>query len=297
MCTRSIGAAAALRCSFEITGDVAQLGVQVLPLADPQEVQVLLATHPPERVAGQGSLLAAQVVPEPQVRLEVAAVRVGRVGLVLRVVRGLRPFVASSAARDPHPRRRRPSAPRTAGAAPRPCPAPRPDARADPGWTCPATMIMISAGSRAAPRPAASGPSGGRPGSGPAGGRCAVSVGRSPSPRRQRPELAQQPQTVVDLAGVRRLDEREGGDRAQVGGGHLQDHRGQVGAQDLRLGELRPAEEVLLVVQPDADPGRDPAAATGALVGRGLGDRLDRQPLHLRPGGVARDPRGAGSTT
>ena len=41
-------------------------------------------------------------------------------------------------------------------------------------------------------------------------------------------------------------------------------------------------------------PSRGPAAAALALVGRGLRDRLDRQPLHLEPVAVAGDPGGAG---
>ena len=82
---------------LQVTADVAQLGVQVLPLADPQEVQVLLPAHPPEGVAGQGSLRAAQVVPQPQVRLEVASVGVGRDGLGLgRAVARLASTAASS---------------------------------------------------------------------------------------------------------------------------------------------------------------------------------------------------------
>ena len=40
-------------------------------------------------------------------------------------------------------------------------------------------------------------------------------------------------------------------------------------------------------------PGLDPAAAAGPLVGRGLADRLDRQPLHLGAHRVAADPRDA----
>ena len=52
--------------------------------------------------------------------------------------------------------------------------------------------------------------------------------------------------------------------------------------------------EVLLGVEPDRDARLDPAAAAGALVGRGLADRLDRQPLHLGARGVALDPRDAG---
>ncbi len=42
----------------------------------------------------------------------------------------------------------------------------------------------------------------------------------------------------ADVRAVRRLDEREPRDLAEPERGHLQDHAGQVGAQDLRLGEL-----------------------------------------------------------
>ncbi len=75
---------------------------------------------------------------------------------------------------------------------------------------------------------------------------------------------------------------------------HLQDHRGEVGAQDLRVGVARARREVVLGVQPDADAGRHATGATGPLRGRRLRDRFDRQPLHLRPPAVARDARGAG---
>ncbi len=75
---------------------------------------------------------------------------------------------------------------------------------------------------------------------------------------------------------------------------HLQDHRGEVGAQDLRIGEFGPAEEVFLAVQPDTDTRLDPPAAPLALVGAGLGHRLDRQPLNLGAVAVAADARGTG---
>jgi hypothetical protein len=42
----------------------------------------------------------------------------------------------------------------------------------------------------------------------------------------------------------------------------------------------RPAKS-FLVVQPDADAVGHPPATAGALVGRGLADRLDQQLLHL----------------
>ena len=65
-------------------------------------------------------------------------------------------------------------------------------------------------------------------------------------------------------------------------------------AQDFRVGEARPAGEILLVVQADADAVGHPAAAAGALVGRGLADRLDQQLLDLAAEAVALDARRAG---
>src|SRR5690606_39461379 len=82
-------------------------------------------------------------------------------------------------------------------------------------------------------------------------------------------------------------------DVAEPEGGHLEDDRRQVGALDLGFGELGAALEVVFVVEPDADARRDAAAATGPLVRGGLGDRLDRQPLHLGAVAVAGDAGGA----
>ena len=58
--------------------------------------------------------------------------------------------------------------------------------------------------------------------------------------------------------------------------------------------KLGRAGEVLLVVEPDADAVGDAAAAAGALVRRGLADRLDRQLLDLAAVAVALDARRAG---
>ena len=58
----------------EFAADLLELGVQILPLPDPEEVQELVAAQPPERVAGQAFLLIAQVVPETQQCEEIAAV-------------------------------------------------------------------------------------------------------------------------------------------------------------------------------------------------------------------------------
>ena len=88
--------------------------------------------------------------------------------------------------------------------------------------------------------------------------------------RLDRTQLTQQPQAVADLGRVGRFDEREALDVAQLGLRHLQNHRGQVGTQNLGLGELWPRLEVVFVVEPNADAGRDASAASGPLVGRGL---------------------------
>ncbi len=109
-----------------------------------------------------------------------------------------------------------------------------------------------------------------------------------------RAQLLQQRDAVGHVPGVGRVDEREVLDLAEVQVGHPQDDRGQAGPQDLRLGELGPAVEVGLAVEPDADAVRGAAAPARALAGRGLGDGLDGQPLDLGPVAVARDPRGAG---
>ena len=110
----------------------------------------------------------------------------------------------------------------------------------------------------------------------------------------QRTELLQQLYAGAHGPLVGRVDEREPLDLAQPERGHLQDHAGQRGAQDLRLGELRAGLEVLLAVEPDRDAGLDPSAPPRALLRRGLADRLDRQPLHLGARRPATDPRETG---
>jgi hypothetical protein len=122
----------------------------------------------------------------------------------------------------------------------------------------------------------------------PAGTRAGRDAGLG---REGRAELLQQRVPVADRAVVRRLDEREGGDVAEADRGHLQDDRGEVGAQDLGFGERGSRLEVLLAVQPDADAGGDPSAPAGPLVRGCLRHRLDRQPLHLQPEAVPRDAR------
>ncbi len=74
---------------------------------------------------------------------------------------------------------------------------------------------------------------------------------------------------------------------------HLQDDRREVGAQDFRIGEFRPAEKILLAVEANADARLDPPTTAFALVGAGLGHSLDGQTLHFCAIAVAADARRA----
>ena len=236
---------------------LAQLGLQVLPLPDAQVVEVLGPAHPAERARAQLALLGAHVAPQVQQREEVRAcvleARVLLVGLGLLVDRAL--------ARVLH-RQRRGDREHLAEHA-QPCGLedhpgqPRVDRK----------RRELAPGPREPSRLLASG---------------------SPLAARA-PSSSSSWTPAVDLAPVRRVDEREPRDVAEPERGHLQDHRGEVGAQDLRVGELRTAGVVLLGVEPDGDAGLDAAAAAGPLVRRGLADRLDREPLDLGAEGVARD--------
>ena len=111
---------------------------------------------------------------------------------------------------------------------------------------------------------------------------------------RERAQLLQQAHAVLNITLIGRFDEGKGGDIAQTQRRHLQDHRRQVGAQDLRIGKGRTAEEVIFRIETDTDAVGDTAAASFTLIGRGLGNRLDRQTLHLGAIAVAADARGAG---
>ena len=120
-----------------------------------------------------------------------------------------------------------------------------------------------------------------------------VKRGRRSAPR-SRAELLEQEVSVADRSPVGWLEEREIGDVAEADVRHLEDDRRQVRAQDLRLGELGPISELVLLVQADADAGSDAAASTCPLIGRRLRDRFDRQTLDLEPLAVAGDPGHAG---
>src|SRR5712691_5552890 len=109
-----------------------------------------------------------------------------------------------------------------------------------------------------------------------------------------RAELGEQRVAVLDRLGRRRIDERKFLDRAQAERLHPQDDVGEGGAQHLRIGERRARVEFLLGVEAHAHPARDPAAAAGALLRRGLGNVLHAQLLDLAPVAVALDARKTG---
>ena len=247
---------------LQLPAHLTQLGLEVLPLTDPQVVEVLAPAHPPERARRQLALLGAQVAPEVQPGQEVGG-RVLEAGVQLVRLRLLLQGPLAGVLQ----RERRgddqdlADAPEPLGLQDHPA-EPRVDRQ--PGQP-PAHLGQ--------PRPAP-----------PVGRAC----------RDHGAELLEQLHARRDVAPVGRLDEREATDVAEPERGHLQDDGGQVGAQDLGVGEGGPGLEVLLGVEPDRDAGLDPPAATGTLAGRRLADRLDREPLHLGLQRVARDPRQPG---
>ncbi len=250
---RRVGRIVALN-DVEPARDRAQLTDEVLPLADAQVVQELLAAHAAELVAGQVAALLAQVVPEVEVADEVG-VLVGEARVLL--LRRLLPVGGPLARVGDRQRGRQHEHLAHAALVLR-------------GQDHPADA-RVDGQLREAP---------------PDVGQRAVPV--------EGAELLQQRDAVADAAPVGRVEEREVRDVAELQRGHLQDDAGQVGPQDLGLGVPGPGGEVVLAVEPDRDAVGDASAPAGALCGRGLRDRLDRQPLHLGAPAVARDPRGAG---
>ena len=106
-------------------------------------------------------------------------------------------------------------------------------------------------------------------------------------------ELGQQGVAIGDGARARRIEEWEVGDFAEPQALRAQDHRGERGAQQFRVGECRALGEVLLGVKADANAVRDAPAAARALARRRLRDRLDAQHLHLLAIAVTLDAREA----
>ena len=242
------------RAQVERARHLPELRVDVLPFAHAQVVEVFGLAHPPERAGRPGLLLLLEVLPELEVGEEVG-VGVGEPGVQLV---GVRPMLQRPLPRvlDGQCRGDHHHLGEAAGAA----------------------ALQHHPGQPRVDREL---------------GQPAADVGEALAGV-ERAQLLEQVDAVGDVAPVRRVDERERGDVAQADGGHLEDDAGQVGAQDLRFGVFRAGQEVRLVVQPDADAVGRAAAAALALVGRGLRDRLDGQPLHLEAVAVAGHPGGAG---
>ena len=241
-----------------IAGDLGQLDHQILPFADAQIVQVLPAAELAELIAGELLLLQLQIAPQVQQRGEVAGV-IGEAAVQLI---GLGPLLSGTLA----------------------------GILDGQGGHQHGDLLQAAAAAGLDHHPAQ--PRVGRQtGEQPTGGGDRAGL-------LQGAQLGEQPDGVVNGLGVGLLDEgelqqlpRRAGD---AHGRHLQQHAGQRGAQNLRIGELRPGGEVLLGVEPDGHTGRGASGTAGALIRRSLGDRLDGQPLHLGSGGVPRDAGGAG---
>ncbi|MGX1243426.1 hypothetical protein RKD46_004530 [Streptomyces pseudovenezuelae] len=242
-----------------LLGDGPQLRVDVLPFADAQEVEVLLLAHPAEGRRAALLLLLADVPPEIQIGEEVAGLvleaGVLLVGLGLLVGRALtRVLDGQRGGYDHH--------------------------LAD-------TAVLVGLQDHAC-EPRVDGQL----------GELAAGVGQPLAyvllRRVQRAQFLEELDAVADVAVVRRVDEGELLDVAEAGRGHLQDDGGEVRPQDLGVRELRAGVEVLFAVQADADAVGGTAAAALALVGAGLRDRLDGQPLDLGAMAVAGDAGEAG---
>ena len=220
-------------------GGLSQLAVQVLPLADPQVVEVLALAHPAERAAGQLALLLLQVAPEVEQRDEVG-VLVGEAGV--RCV-GLLPL--------------RPAA-----------------ARAGPGCDSAATMTSTSRRQpcRSASRTirASRGSIGSAASLRPVGGEPLARVGRRSSMRAAAPRAAATPSVIWRESGGSTNGKRAMSPRPSDVICRMTEAR-LVRRISGSVNSGRDCE-VLLGVQPDADAVGDPAAAAGPLVGARPGE-------------------------
>lgn len=273
--------AAAGGVEVQLARGLLQLGDQILPFAEAHEVEVLGPAHAAERASAEFATLRPQVGPDVEQHLEVAALegdlllalvprpgvggvslrlvrRVGRLRLIFRhpapesavqlvglglELGGAFPHVRDGEAGDEDEHRREAVAARALDQHPPELRVDRHPCQHPAGPGQPEPVVALSGMDRA--------------------------------------ELAEHPDAVVDVRDDRCLDEREGLHVAEAGLRHQQDDGGEVGAQDLRVGELRPGVEVLLREQADGHAGTDAPTPSGALIGRRLGDGLDRQALHL----------------
>ncbi len=198
---------------------LAQLGVDILPLAYPQIVEVVGTAETAELVRRQRFLLFAKVIPQvnkgEEVRLFVVEAAMFLIGRLLLVHRPLTRILNRERGGDDH---------RLAHAAQ-------------------LLRLQHHTGKTRIHRQLRQlAPLGGQP----VGG--LVLIGGDGS------QLLQQAHAVLDVTPVRRLHKRECRDVAQPEGGHLQNDRREVSAQDLRIGELRTREEIVLGVETNTDP-------------------------------------------
>ena len=101
-------------------------------------------------------------------------------------------------------------------------------------------------------------------------------------------QLFEQFKTIADHAAIGRIYKGEAADITYAQVQHLQDYRGQVGAHDFRVSKLWAIVKVVLFVEPVTDAVAYPATAPCPLIGAGLGNGFDGQPLHLGSVAVAR---------
>ena len=180
---------------------------------------------------------------------------------------------------------------RTGRATPWPCPAPRAGTPGRRRWPSAAAITSISARQPCRSPSTIIRASRGSTGSAASDRPVAVSVKPPSGLRFDGAELTENRDAVGDSVPVRRVEEREGPDVAQLQRRHLQDHRGKGGTGDLGIGETRPGLEVRQRVQPDAHAVLEPAAAARPLPRGGLRNPFDGQPLHLRARRVSGDAR------
>ena len=114
----------------------------------------------------------------------------------------------------------------------------------------------------------------------------------------QCPKFAQQIHPVADRPGFGRLHKGERGHLRGRGHhperNHLQDHTGQIGAANLRVGKFRTRVEILGGIQPDGDTLGDSATTARTLIRAGLRHPLNGQTLHLGAVRVPGNPGGPG---
>ena len=216
---------------LHLLGDLAQLGLVVLPLADPHVVEVLALAHPPEGARRQLLLLLLDVAPQVEPGEEVAGlVREAGVQLVGLRALLLRPLARVLDREGGGDHEHVAHAPEALGLEDHPA---QPRVDRQPG------QALADGGEAYAGRGRAAD--------------AAVTDRRSRPDRRcgavsrgDRAELLEQVGAGLDVAAVGRLDEGEAGDVTEAQRGHLEDDAGEVGPQDLGVGELRAALEVLL---------------------------------------------------